>query len=130
MLAKEDRTAMLLRIYNDATPLVNHHPVKGTDRIADQADPTVASGFKKEDGEIKAHVENSAIEGNGPVDDAMEDCEIEPGPFGDIVADDEAVEFKSKDVKAQKVEKGEDTWGPEQQLNGTGGVEEQLGTIS
>jgi multisite-specific tRNA:(cytosine-C5)-methyltransferase len=28
MLAKEDRTAMLLRIFNDSTPLVNNHPSK------------------------------------------------------------------------------------------------------
>jgi multisite-specific tRNA:(cytosine-C5)-methyltransferase len=54
MLAKEDRTAMLLRIFNDATPLVNNHnPTKRADRIVDPADPEVAPGFKMEDGEVK-----------------------------------------------------------------------------
>jgi multisite-specific tRNA:(cytosine-C5)-methyltransferase len=34
------------------------------------------------------------------------------------------------DVKAEKIAKGEDTGGPEQQLNDTGGVEGQLGGVS
>jgi multisite-specific tRNA:(cytosine-C5)-methyltransferase len=36
----------------------------------------------------------------------------------------------TRDVKAEKIAKGEETGGPEQQLNGTGGVEGQLGGVS
>jgi len=131
MLAKEDRTAMLLRIFNDATPLLNNHnPTKRGERITDPADPEVAPGFKMEDGEVKVNVNSYAIEGNSPVDETDMDVKIKAGPIGDIIASGDVVGFKNKDVKAVKVEKGEDTGGPELQLNGTGGVEGQVGPIS
>jgi multisite-specific tRNA:(cytosine-C5)-methyltransferase len=132
MLAKEDRTAMLLRIFNDATPLVNNHnPTKREDRIADPVDPAVAPGFKMEDGEVKVDVENHALEGNGLFNDADDmEVDIKPGPYGDIVGSKDAVGFKDKDVKAAQIEKGEETGGKETQLNGTGGVEGQLGSTS
>ncbi|KIN08628.1 hypothetical protein OIDMADRAFT_100345 [Oidiodendron maius Zn] len=42
MLAKEDRTAMLLRVFNDSTPLINHHRANGKaeDGDAEVDDPT------------------------------------------------------------------------------------------
>ena len=109
MLAKEDRTAMLLRIFNDTTPLVNNHnPTKKTPK------PEI----------------NGSIEGAAPVADTAMNAEIKPGPYGTIVADKDAHAGIGMDVKAEKIEKGEDTGGPEQQLNGTGGVEGQLGGVS
>jgi multisite-specific tRNA:(cytosine-C5)-methyltransferase len=93
MLAKEDRTAMLLRILDDSTPLVNnHHPgMKREDRVADPADPTVATGFVMEDGEVKVNVETSALEASASIDTPDLEIEIKPGPYGDIVAAEEAV---------------------------------------
>lgn len=120
MLAKEDRTAMLLRIFNDATPLVNNHnPTKRADRIADPANPEVAAGFKMEDEEVKVDVNLHAVEGNGPIEETDMHVMIKPGPYGDIIGTKDTVGLKDKDVKAGKVEKGEDT----------GGVEGQVGTI-
>lgn len=109
MLAKEDRTAMLLRIFNDTTPLVNNH------NVSKQKKPEVNG--------------NLSIEGAAPVNESAANVEIKPGPYSTIVADkDDPVRLT--DVKAEKIEKGEDTGGPEQQLNGTGGVEDQLGGVS
>jgi multisite-specific tRNA:(cytosine-C5)-methyltransferase len=131
MLAKEDRTAMLLRIFNDATPLVNNHnPTKRAGRIADSANPEVAAGFKMEDEEVKVDVNLHAVEGNGPVEETDMHVMIKPGPYGDIIGAKDTVGLKDKDVKAGMVEKDEDIGGPEIQLNGTGGVEGQVDTIS
>jgi multisite-specific tRNA:(cytosine-C5)-methyltransferase len=128
MLAKEDRTAMLLRIFNDATPLVNNHnPTKRAER---KTEPEVAPGFKMEDGELIVEVDNDAMEGNGPNDEPDMEVDINPGPYCDIVADKEAVGFNDKDVKAVRIEKGEDTGRPGTQLNGTGGAEEKVSSIS
>jgi multisite-specific tRNA:(cytosine-C5)-methyltransferase len=123
MLAKEDRTAMLLRIYNDTTPLINNQKQP---RPQDD-EKTVAPGFKVEDGEVKVDTANS-IEASAPVNEDAMDVEIKPGPYGNIVAS--ADDPVGNDVKAEKIAKGEDTGGPEQQLNGMGGVEGQLGSIS
>lgn len=124
MLAKEDRTAMLLRIYNDTTPLINNQKPPKTEGEKEKA---VAPGFKIEDGEVK--VENaSSIEASAPVNETAMDVDIKPGPYGTIVAQhDDPI---GNDVKAEKISKGEDTGGPEQQFNGTGGVEGQLGSVS
>ncbi|KAI9055020.1 hypothetical protein LZ554_002161 [Drepanopeziza brunnea f. sp. 'monogermtubi'] len=120
MLAKEDRTAMLLRIFNDTTPLVNNNiPAK-----KDKDGSDVAPGFIVEDGETKVDT-SSAIEAAAPVNDTNIAGDVKPGPYGAIVADPHQAGLP--DVKAAKIEKGEETGGPEQQLNGTGGVEEQLG---
>lgn len=120
MLAKEDRTAMLLRVYDDTPELINHSHNK----------PQVAEGFKIENGEVKVDVDNSAIEGKGPVQEKIEDVEMKPGPYGTIVQSKENVGFEGKDVKAATIEKGEETGGAEGQLNGTGGVEGQSGSLS
>lgn len=110
MLAKEDRTAMLLRIFNDTTPLVNNH------NVSKQNKPEVTPAV------------NGSIEGAAPVNESVGNLEVKPGPYGAIVADkDDPAALM--DVKAEKIEKGEDTGGPEQQLNGTGGVEGQLGGV-
>jgi multisite-specific tRNA:(cytosine-C5)-methyltransferase len=135
MLAKEDRTAMLLRIFNDTTPLVNNstnkqkiEDVEKVDGGEDQEKKPLAPGFIQEDGEIKVDT-SSAIEAAAPVNDRPTNAEIKPGPYGEIVgaAPESMV---TRDVKADKIAKGEDTGGPEQQLNGTGGVEGQLGGVS
>ena len=128
MLAKEDRTALLLRLFNDTTPLINNHnPTKNRNDNAKHI-------FRRdeEDGEVHVNVDNTSLEGTAPVDDAdMDDVEVEikPGPYGDIVADKDSVAAVN-DVKAEKVQKGQDTGGPEQQLNGTGGVEGLMGGVS
>ncbi|KUJ17011.1 S-adenosyl-L-methionine-dependent methyltransferase [Mollisia scopiformis] len=148
MLAKEDRTAMLLRLFNDTTPLVNNQGaskkreevkeedeekpvVKSEDeddelavKDEDEAMQDVAPGFKVENGEIKVDT-NMAIESAAPVNERPLDGIVKPGPYSSIVAEPKT--GGHTDVKADKINKGEDTGGPEQQLNGTGGVEGQIG---
>lgn len=135
MLAKEDRTAMLLRIFNDTTPLINNSTNKQKIEDAEKAEvdgdqekKPLAPGFIKEDGEVKVDT-STAIEASAPVNDRQTDTEIKPGPYGEIVgaAPENMV---TRDLKAEKIDKGEETGGPEQQLNGTGGVEGQLGGVS
>jgi multisite-specific tRNA:(cytosine-C5)-methyltransferase len=124
MLAKEDRTAMLLRIFNDTTPLVNNH--KGM-----QKSEKVAPGFKVEDGETKVDT-NSSIEAAGNValpEPGNEGLVVKPGPYSTIVGDSNSA-AAVHDVKMEKIVQGEDTGGPEQQLDGTGGIESQLGNVS
>ncbi|KAG4430162.1 hypothetical protein IFR05_014356 [Cadophora sp. M221] len=124
MLAKEDRTAMLLRIFNDTTPLVNNHfPAK---KAQEEDAKDVAPGFKVENGEVKVET-SSAIESAKQIEDEQMEGAIKPGPYGDIVADPNN---SLPDVRAEKIVKGEDTGGPEEQLNGTGGIEGQLGGVS
>lgn len=130
MLAKEDRTAMLLRIFNDTTPLVNNQKSGNKDNKGKSEEKKdVAPGFKIEDGEIKVDV-NPSIEAAAPDPDSEDgEAAIRPGPYGTVVADPHSV-AAIHDVKMDKIIKGEDTGGPEQQLNGTGGVEGQLGEVS
>ena len=115
MLAKEDRTAMLLRIFNDTTPLVNSHNVGQKNRVAN--------------GSANIKPANASIAAAAPVNEASTNSEIKPGPYGAIVADKDDP-LRMMDVKAEKIEKGEDTGGKEQQLNGMGGVEGQFGGVS
>jgi multisite-specific tRNA:(cytosine-C5)-methyltransferase len=128
MLAKEDRTALLLRIFNDTTPLVNNAIKKGSFKEEEPDSKQVAPGFKVEDGEVKVKAESEAVEAAAPVNERPVDGEVHPGPYGSIVAAPKN-EVHS-DIKAEKTVKGEDTGGPEEQLNGTGGVEGQLGGVS
>jgi multisite-specific tRNA:(cytosine-C5)-methyltransferase len=123
MLAKEDRTAMLLRIFNDTTPLINNQKQP---KAEEDKKENVAPGFKVENGEVKVKT-SIAIEAAAPVNENPLNVHIKPGPYSSIVASDDTV---MNDVKADKIAKGEDTGGPEQQLNGTGGVEGQLGSVS
>ncbi|KAE8447798.1 hypothetical protein EG329_010192 [Mollisiaceae sp. DMI_Dod_QoI] len=158
MLAKEDRTAMLLRIFNDTTPLINNQTgpkrepyvkdEEGEDKalIKDEGEDTplikdedadvvfkdedeetkdVAPGFKIEDGEVKVDT-SMAIESAAPVNERPLDGVVKPGPYSSIVAEPKTGDHT--DVKADKINKGEDTGGPKQQLNGTGGVEGQIGS--
>jgi len=127
MLAKEDRTAMLLRIYNDTTPLVNnHHP-----------------GQKKTDPSTPADVEapmTGSIEGaNSAIADAeaLESANqgavgVKEGPYGEIVQglDESNAAKKGLDVRAEKISKGIETGGSEEQLDGMGGIEGQLGGVA
>jgi multisite-specific tRNA:(cytosine-C5)-methyltransferase len=128
MLAKEDRTALLLRIFNDTTPLVNNAIKKGSFKEEDPDSKEAAPGFKVEDGEVKVKVESEAIQASAPVNERPVDSEVHPGPYGSIVA--APVDEVHTDIKAETIVKGEDTGGLEQQLNGTGGVEGQLGGVS
>lgn len=132
MLAKEDRSAMLLRLFNDTSPLINHHDsTPRAERKADPADPSVpnvAPGFKVVDETVMVDVSSGAIEGNGPLPDAVGNAKIKPGPYGTIVGDKD--EKLHSTVKMDQILKGEDTGGPETQLNGTGGIEGQLGVPS
>lgn len=137
MLAKEDRTAMLLRIFNDSTPLVNHSNDKklGTKRpeaanggatepqVLESGKP-VAPGFIISNGEVKVDT-SSSIASAAPVNTRPVNGVVKPGPYSSIVADPKT--GAERDVKADKINKGEDTGGPEQQLDGVGGVEGQLG---
>ena len=126
MLAKEDRTAMLLRIFNDTTPLVNNH--KGNHPTSPEK-RGIAPGFKEEAGEIKVDV-NPSIEAAATLPEPANDgLLVKPGPYGAIVADSHSAAGVN-DVKMENVIKGKDTGGPEQQLNGTGGIEGQLGGVS
>lgn len=128
MLAKEDRTAMLLRIFNDSTPLINNsNQGRRAERAADPVDAEAAPGFRTEDGEVKVDTVSDAIEGNDPIVEAAENVSVKPGPYDSIVQSNDGVGFPDKDVKAQTIEKGEETGGAEEQLDGTGGVEGQLG---
>ena len=117
---------MLLRIYNDTTPLINNSikPLK----IHGEDEKPVAPGFKREDGEIKVDT-SLAIADAAPVNENGASAEMKPGPYGVIVAQP-SEDNPMPDVRSHKVAKGEDTGGPEQQLNGTGGVEEQLGSVN
>jgi multisite-specific tRNA:(cytosine-C5)-methyltransferase len=130
MLAKEDRTAMLLRIFNDTTPLVNNHNPANRDNSKKSAEnKVVADGFKAKNGEIKVDVSGS-IEAAAPVPESGNaDLEVKPGPYGAIVADPNSV-AAATDVKIDKITKDEDIGGSEEQLNGTAGVEGQLGEVS
>jgi multisite-specific tRNA:(cytosine-C5)-methyltransferase len=126
MLAKEDRTALLLRIFNDTTPLINNHNIS---KKRDEDDkPKVADGFKVENGEIKVDTVNDSIAASAPVNEGAAGAKIKPGPYDNIVAD--AHSAMDIDVKAEQISKDQDTGGAEQQLNGTGGVEGQLGGVS
>jgi len=67
MLAKEDRTAMLLRIYNDTTPLVNNHNVGKNKQDAQKEDAvkpedTLAPEGSKEIEGDTAKTEDGAVE--------------------------------------------------------------------
>lgn len=133
MLAKEDRTAMLLRIFNDTTPLINNstrkQEIEETEKMEiDEDKKPLTPGFKLEEGNVKVDM-SSAIEAGAPVNDRSTNVEIKPGPYGEVVGSSREDQVTT-DVKAEKINKGEDTGGPEQQLNGTGGVEGQLGSVS
>jgi multisite-specific tRNA:(cytosine-C5)-methyltransferase len=116
MLAKEDRTAMLLRIFNDTTPLVNNHnpSKKGKDEPAPP--PKVEDDAMEVDDKEGAM---GSIEGSAPVKEDAAEAVIKPGPYDTIVA--AAKNGTELDVKAERIVKGEDTEG--------GGVEGQVGGL-
>ena len=118
MLAKEDRSAMLLRIFNDTSPLVN---TSNTSKQGRQ--PEVAPGFKKENGEIHVDV-NPSIAAVAPVgDEAGQEAAaavIKPGPYDSIVAAPKT--GNELDVKAERIDKGEDTT--------AGDIEGQMGGVA
>jgi multisite-specific tRNA:(cytosine-C5)-methyltransferase len=91
MLAKEDRTAMLLRIFNDTTPLVNNSTNKQKAEEAEklkveegEEKKPMAPGFIVEDGEVKVDT-LTAIEAAAPVNDRPTNGEIKSGPYGEVV---------------------------------------------
>jgi multisite-specific tRNA:(cytosine-C5)-methyltransferase len=134
MLAKEDRTAMLLRIFNDTTPLINNstkkREIEEAEKMGTEDGPKkpLAPGFIVEEGNIKVDTSN-AIEAVAPVNDRSTKAEIKSGPYGEVVGaalEDTVI----LDIKAEQINKAEGIGRPEQQLNGTGGVEGQSGSIS
>ncbi|ESZ91118.1 hypothetical protein SBOR_8482 [Sclerotinia borealis F-4128] len=139
MLAKEDRSAMLLRIFDDTTPLVNNSIAFQREaelrNLKDgETKKEVAPGFKVEDGEIKVDVDGG-LEGAGASgvrrrDQRDADVQIVEGPYSTLVAGVDQVANKGMDVKATKIEKGEETGGVEEQLGGMGGIEGQQGGVA
>lgn len=68
MLAKEDRSAMLLRLFNDTTPLVNnHHPGKKANGTKEDV---------KSDDEVKAEEDVKPVDDAKPEDDVQADEDI------------------------------------------------------
>ncbi|KAG9231318.1 hypothetical protein BJ875DRAFT_487126 [Amylocarpus encephaloides] len=73
MLAKEDRSAMLLRLFNDTEPLINNSNTSKQGALARNKTPElfvpekVAPGFSVEDDEIKIDT-NMSIEAAAPVE--------------------------------------------------------------
>lgn len=87
MLPKEDRSAMLLRIYNDTTPLVNSI-LKRDQKAAAEAKAEGENGAKAEpeataeavtEGEVAAEAEAAGADDGAPVD-AMEEDTPAPAP--------------------------------------------------
>ncbi|RAL66977.1 hypothetical protein DID88_007757 [Monilinia fructigena] len=118
MLAKEDRSAMLLRIFNDTTPLVNNSV--GAQREAE---------LKKE-GAVDV---DGGLEGAGAsVQDNQRDgdVQIKEGPYSTFVAGVDQVANNGTDVKAEIIKKDEETGGAEEQLDGMGGIERQEGGVA
>jgi multisite-specific tRNA:(cytosine-C5)-methyltransferase len=111
MLAKEDRSAMLLRIFNDTTPLVNNSNTSKQGKQNNEKND-VAPGFKVENGEVKVDVNPSIAAAAPVVDEASQqaaDAVIKPGPYDTIVAEPKT--GNELDVKAERIDKGEDTSG-------------------
>jgi multisite-specific tRNA:(cytosine-C5)-methyltransferase len=69
MLPKEDRAAMLLRIFNDTTPLVNITQVNGAKKAREDEEKKTEAGdmAKVEEEAVKA--EDAAVEDGEPIDD-------------------------------------------------------------
>lgn len=135
MLAKEDRSAMLLRIFNDTTPLVNNSV--GAQREAElkkegAVKQEVAPGFKVENGEIKVDVDGGLEGASASVQDSLRDgdVQIKEGPYSTLVAGVDQVADNGTDAKAEIIKKGEETGGAEEQLDGMGGIERQEGGVA
>ena len=119
MLAKEDRTAMLLRIFNDTTPLVNNHnPGKKADpapppEVEVEADDAMDGVIKGVGGIV------GSIEGAAPVNTDAVEANIKPGPYDTIASAPKT--GAELDVKAERIAKGDDTEG--------GDIEGQVGAL-
>jgi multisite-specific tRNA:(cytosine-C5)-methyltransferase len=113
MLAKEDRTAMLLRIFNDTTPLIHNQNLskkRDTEDVIslDCAEPGEA---QVENGEAKVDT-NAAIDSSEPVNGQPTN--------GEIAAEQTSA---ATDAKAEEINDGGEAGGKEEQLNGDGDVE-------
>lgn len=101
MLAKEDRTAMLLRVFNDTTPLVNNHN-PGKRAPKDEATVKEEIMVKNEDDGMevdeKPIVPTGSIEGAGPVNGMAGEAVVHPGPYGTIVTSGAKGEVKEEIV--------------------------------
>jgi len=90
MLPKEDRAAMLLRIFNDTTPLVNITQVNGAKKEREQQQ---GKSEKVEDGmaeveEAAVKAEDEAVEDGEPIKD--EDTAVKTGDGEPVKAEDAA----------------------------------------
>ncbi|TVY73617.1 tRNA (cytosine(34)-C(5))-methyltransferase [Lachnellula suecica] len=103
MLAKEDRTAMLLRIFNDTTPLVNNHNPSNRPKTEPAPPPKVEEDDKM-DIDTKMPMKGS-LEGSAPVKTEAAEAVIKPGPYDTIVGGPKL----ELDVKAEQIVKGKDT---------------------
>jgi multisite-specific tRNA:(cytosine-C5)-methyltransferase len=122
MLAKEDRTAMLLRIFNDTTPLLNNQkPANRDSNQKVEEREGIAPGFKAEGGEVNIDVTNSSIEGAAPAPESgNQGVDVKPGPYGAIITDPSSAAAISDNM--EKIINEEGKGGSDQQLNGNGGA--------
>lgn len=79
MLPKEDRSAMLLRIYNDTTPLVNSILKRDQKAAAENKTEAENGAEAVTEGEAVAEAEANGDDGGAPVD-AMEEDTPAPAP--------------------------------------------------
>jgi multisite-specific tRNA:(cytosine-C5)-methyltransferase len=97
MLAKEDRTAMLLRIFNDSTPLVNNRNPKFVDRFADltdQVDPDFIADNNANVEDNREEQESNVVDGLNDLDTELSaENKIKPNPSGEIAGAGSSAEF-------------------------------------
>ncbi|KAG9239904.1 S-adenosyl-L-methionine-dependent methyltransferase [Calycina marina] len=92
MLAKEDRTAMLLRVYNDTTPLVNSHNIGGKNKQEVRED----EAFKLQ---RDVDVEEDAI-----MEEAVTDTVANSNTLGGTITTEAATELDSSQAQASEAE--------------------------
>ena len=94
MLAKEDRTAMLLRIFNDTTPLLNNHNVgknKREDDIKEDESTEVKDTKSETDADVQPEPASSIINGADTSATVEEDLSLIAAVEAGIKAEREAV---------------------------------------
>ncbi|KAH8646990.1 S-adenosyl-L-methionine-dependent methyltransferase [Tricladium varicosporioides] len=135
MLAKEDRSAMLLRIFNDTTPLINNSQESRVKREADakseeanakretKVEETLNAAMPETKAENAGSIEAAALAINLPTDEITK-----LDPYSTVTGQPEI--GMELDSKAGNIVEGEDTGSAEQQLNGNGDAKEQLGGVS
>jgi multisite-specific tRNA:(cytosine-C5)-methyltransferase len=85
MLPKEDRSAMLLRIYNDTTPLINMG-IQKDKKEATAAPAAAAEGGEEKDADMKDAAAAPAAEVQGEAE-ASADVEVVDAPAAEVEAE-------------------------------------------